>query len=420
MFIVQYIVVTVTIIYVVLFAYIKICYPFWNNQPVYHTYDIWRWVCSEPFFIYKYRPVKTKFYSPMKVTTVLYLEATAEQKSEVLLLLLSNYISNDRILLTLEQKNMDALYAGHSDTPYISFYSDKNWKVEEVNDPNSDIVQHLRILGSIFSYPVKIYYAGSPPRNTYTELPLYFMDYLCVYRELDKHRKNKVVRELFQTHEYNQRTYNPTIAGSLFKREIDLLEGVVPLVQYTTYIYYLRNLTFPPLPAHFEVVQIVPETMDLLTEFMFVQTHLDLEKTPHHLDLLSVTSLGNYVETIRQNMTYVFCLKRGEHVYATYFFRDAKTQYEDLEGNTLQFYGSICNTETAHLFYLGFLHSIYLIVKKHKEFKMMMFENLGDNTTLHTMWRNKNSPTLENKTAYYTFNWIRPGSPLRPEKCLFL
>lgn len=415
MFIFQYIIVSITLIYVVIYAYIKIKYPFWNNQPVYHTYDLWRGLYSEPFFIYKYRPVTTKFYNSVNVKTGPYLETTTAQKEEVLQLLLSNYIPNDRILLTLQERNLDAAYTGHTDTPFFSVYVDKIFRVEE-----EDVAIDNRIMGSLLSNPVQIYYQGSPKDKTYTELPLYFMDYLCVHRELETKKKSRVLRELFQTHEYNQRIYNPTIAGSLFKREIDLLEGVVPLVQYTTYIYYLRNLTFPPLPAHFEVVQIVLETMDLLTDFMFVQTHLDLEKTPHHLDFLSVTSLGNYVETIRQNMTYVFCLKRGEHVYATYFFRDAKTQYEDLEGNTLQFYGSICNTETVNLFYLGFLHSIYLIVKKHKEFKMMMFENLGDNTTLHSMWRNKNSPTLENKTAYYTFNWIRPGSPLRPEKCLFL
>ena len=159
--------------------------------------------------------------------------------------------------------------------------------------------------------------------------------------------------------------------------------------------------------------------MDLLTDFMFVQTHLDLEKS-NHLTLLSVTSLGNYVETIKQNTTYVFCLKKGSFVYGMYFFKDAKMQYEDLEGNTLHFYGSVCNTDTAKLFYWGFLHSICLIVKKQKEYKMLLFENLGDNTVLHQFWRQKNTPTLENKTAYYTFNWVWPGSPLRSEQCLFL
>ena len=419
MFIIQYIVVSVTIIYIVFYAYIKIKYPFWNNQPVYHTYDVWRGLYSEPFFIYKYRPIKTKFYNMTNVITVPYLDATVEKKRQVLDLLLSNYISNDRILLTLQEKNLDNSYVGHTDTPYLSVYIDKNFKIEENLDLSKNIVINNNVIGSLFSNSIKIYYQGSLNDKVYTELPLYYMDYLCVHRELDTNKKSRCIRELFQTHEYYQRLYNPTIQGSLFKREIDLLEGVVPLVQYTTYVYYLHNLLFPKLPAHFEVVQITSETIDLLTDFMFVQTHLDLEKS-NHLTLLSVTSLGNYVETIKQNTTYVFCLKKGSYVYGMYFFKDAKMQYEDLDGNTLQFYGSVCNTDTAQLFYLGFLYSIYFIIKKQKEFKMLLFENLGDNTVIHRMWRRKNSPTFENKTAYYTFNWIWPGSPLQPEKCLFL
>ena len=419
MFIIQYIVITVTLVYLVLLAYIKIKYPFWYHQPVYHKYDFWRGLYSEPFFLYKYRPIKTKFFNDGNVKTIPYLDATTEQKQEVLQLLQSNYISNDRILLTIQEKELDALYVGHTDTPFISFYKHKNYELVENLDISNNSILSNKIMGCILSNPVQIFYQGSRNNNVYTEVPLYYTDFLCVGRELDPSGKIKYIRELFDTHEYNKRLYNPAIIGSLFKREIDLLEGVVPLVQYITYVYYLRNVIFPALPDHFHVVHINAENLDLFTDFLYVQTHLDLEKSPH-LDLLSVTSLGNYIAMIKQGLCYVFCLKKGEHIYGTYFFRNCNIQYEDLEGDTLQFYGSICNTDTAQLFYLGFLHSTFQIMKKYPKFKMLMFENLGDNTVLHSRWRQKNSPTFENKTAYYSFNFVIPGSPLRPEKCLFL
>ena len=444
MFIIQYIIVLFTLLYVITYAYIKIKYPFWNNQPVYHNYDIWRSMYSEPFFIYNYRPIKTKFYGPFNVKTVPYLEAATQQKKEVLDLLRSNYISNDRILLTLQEKDLDASYAGHMETPYFSFYIEKNYRVLEnldisgvksveplrgselfldpfprISFANSEKDNNNRIIGCILSNPVKIHCKGSRHDKEYTELQLYYTDFLCVHRELNKNKKTKIIRELYDTHEYNQRLYNPAILGSLFKREIDLLEGIVPLVQYTTYIYYLRDVRFGPLLEHFQLVQITNETMDLLTDFMFTQTHLDLENSPHY-ELLSVTNLGNYVETIKQNMTYVFCLKKGSFVYAMYFFKDAKMQYEDLEGDTLQFYGSICNTDTVQLFYVGFLHAIHQIIKKFPSFKILMLENLGHNILLHKEWRKRNSSIFENKTAYYSFNWVHPGSPLRAENCVFL
>jgi len=421
MFIIQYIVVTVTLLYIIIYAYIKIKYPFWNVQPVYHTYDFWRAFYSTPFFIYKYRPIKTKFSNEVNVKTIPYLDATSEQKKQVLQLLQSNYISNDRILLTLLEKDLDALYGGHFDTPFISLYIEKNYGLGESLDSNT-IILNKRIIGSIISNPVHVY---CPKANVYTETPLYYTDFLCVNRELKSSKGSlgskgsKHIRELFDTHEFHQRLYNPAIAGSLFKREIDLLDGIVPIVQYITYVYYLRNMGFPPLPAHFHVVHINAENLDLLTDFLYVQTHLDLDKSAH-LDLLSVTSLGNYIAMIKQGLCHVFCLRKGEHIFATYFFRDGKMQYEDLDGDTLQFYGSMSNTDTAQLFYLGLLHSLYQIMKKYPRFKMLMFENLGDNTVLHKLWRQKNSPTFENKTAYYSYNWIHPGSPLRSEKCLFL
>jgi len=284
------------------------------------------------------------------------------------------------------------------------------------------------------SNPTKIYYKNSNTDKIYTETSLYYMDYLCIDKEENNkiyqnknennekiiQKKKKKIRELFQTHEYNQRIENSQIIGSLIKREIELFEGIVPIVEYTTYIYYLKKLNFPPLPKYYFVIQIDSENIDLLTEFLYIKTHLDLEKTPDYLSFLSITNLGNYIEMIKQNMYYVFCLKSGEFIYGMYFFKDARMQYEDIEGNTLQFYGSFMNTDFFPLFYLGFLHSIHQIVKKFPEFKMLIFENIGDNMKIHKKWREKNTPVFENKTAYYTFNWIYPSSPIIAENCLFL
>ena len=44
--------------FVLTFAYIKIRYPFWNVQPVYHTYDFWRWFYRTPFLIQRGAPLK--------------------------------------------------------------------------------------------------------------------------------------------------------------------------------------------------------------------------------------------------------------------------------------------------------------------------------------------------------------------------
>jgi hypothetical protein len=413
MFIIQYIILITTITYLTIYAYIKIKYPFWNNQPVLHSYDYWRFLYQIPFIIYKYRPIKTKFYKSNNIKTIPYLEISEEQKKEVLYLLQSNYISNDRILLTIEDKDLDGIYTGHNETSYVSLYYDIP---KYIND--FSLLEIKPLIGCICSNPINIYYQSSLDDNVYTITKFYFIDYLCIKKEQDK---KKLSRELFQTHEYNQRINNPTILCSLVKKEIDLFEGVVPLVEYNTIIYYLRDLKFSSLPQFFYVIQIEQENISILTDFLYVQTHLDLKKKHDHLKILTVIEISNYLELIKKNNYYLFCLKSGEHIYGIYFFKDAKMQYEDIEGNTLQFYGSINNTtESESLFYLGFLHSIQKIIKKFPKYKMIMFENLGDNIIINNEWRKKNTPIFENKTAYYAYNWVYPSSPLLPERCLFL
>ena len=98
-------------------------------------------------------------------------------------------------------------------------------------------------------------------------------------------------------------------------------------------------------------------------------------------------------------------------------------QYEDVEGNTLQVIGSVTQLdyhENQELFYMGFLHSLRQIVKKTPEYKMIHLENIGHNAILLRYWMEKHSSIFMNKTAYYTYNFIYPCSPISNERCIFL
>ena len=95
-------------------------------------------------------------------------------------------------------------------------------------------------------------------------------------------------------------------------------------------------------------------------------------------------------------------------------------QYEDIDGDTLQLVGSVMNCDSTKLFYDGLLHSMHHIIKKQRKYKMVLFEAIGDNATLLSLWRERNTPLFTNKSAYYTFNLIYPRSPLLAERCFVL
>jgi hypothetical protein len=130
--------------------------------------------------------------------------------------------------------------------------------------------------------------------------------------------------------------------------------------------------------------------------------------------------VGNIIALIKQRILYVFCLRNGENILGLYFIKDAKMQYEDIDGDSIQVIGSVMNCDSASLFYSGFLHSLHHIIKKQKKYKMLMIEEISDNVTLLDFWRDRNSPIFTNKTAYYTFNLVYPSSPINPEKCLII
>uniref|UniRef100_A0A6C0JNU2 Glycylpeptide N-tetradecanoyltransferase n=1 Tax=viral metagenome TaxID=1070528 RepID=A0A6C0JNU2_9ZZZZ len=419
---IEYILLVLTITFLTIYAYIKLAYPFWNNQPVFHSYDYWRFFYQTPFYIYKYRPIKTKFCEFNQIRTLPYIDTGSQQRKEICYLLKSNYIQNDRILFTLLENDLDAQYSGHNEPCFLSIYQEKKYELNKFIDPSfvsqyENIVTSLKPIGCVLSRPLHFYYIENRQHNMYTELPIYYIDIICANRELDQKKLN---RQLLQTHEYNQRIKNPVIQCSLIKKEIDLFDGVIPLIEYNTYVFYLRNLTFPPLPPHFHCTHVDIEHTDILTDFLYEQTHLDLQLSKKHFEIIAISDVGNFIALIKQNLLHAYCLRNGEHIYGFYFIKDAKMQYEDIEGDTLQIVGSIMNCDNSSLFYSGFLHSMHQIIKKQSRYKMLMFEAISDNIFLLDHWRERNSPVFSNKTAYYTFNLIYPSSPLDSQLCLIL
>lgn len=408
-----YILATTFFFYLVIFMYIKIKYPFWNLQPVFHTYDYWRYFYWTPFLIYHHRPVKTKFCDFNNVVTANLADCTDAVLDEVADLLQCYYVSSDRILHTINQMNIRTILTGIGEPSFISLYYEK-----KLDKPvqNNEITTINRPIGCITSRAFFMHYRPTLKEDMYTERSIYFIDFLCVHRE---HDTRKIARNLYQTHEYNQRTQNPNVAVSLIKKEIDLFEGVVPFVGYNSMTYYLRRNNPPDLPPDFQVIQLNSENIDILTDFLNIQTNIRFDNQPCLFDICITQHSGYYLSLINDKQLHVYCLRREGQIYGLYFFKDTKTQYDDIEGNTLQCIGSVMNSEDDGLFYSGFLHSLERI-NKSNSYKMFILEDIAHNKYILSHWSTKYTPVFTNETAYYLYNFVYPRSPIPPEKCLLL
>lgn len=418
---IQYILLSTTIVFFSIFAYIKIKYPFWNNQPVYHSYDIWRHYHNSPYIVYPYRPIKTKYCDFSNIKTTDYLEISQYEIENIVNILQCYYIPTEEIIHNIQLDDIHAYLTGQSMPSYVSMYIDIEYKVQYSKTEPETVETILKPTGCISSRSMNFYYHENTNSRTYKEIPIYFIDYLSINREKDV---KTISRKLLQTHEYNQRIKNPKVLASLIKKEIELFEGIVPLVQYHTYLFHLRNIHFPNLPAHHEVLQITSENIDIMMDFFYIQKNTT-DQNPFSFDIMVLSEIGNIIALLKQKILYVYCLRNGENILGMYFIKDAKMQYEklnqeDIENNTLQCIGSITNCESNQVFYLGYLHGLRQIIEKNRKYRMILMEEIGHNCYLVNIWRKNHTPIFINDTAYYLFNMIYPRSPVSPDKCLIL
>ena len=407
----------------IIVIYLRICYPFWSVQPLLHTYDFWRKLRTTTFPVYPNNPVKTKYTDFENIQTMPYLECSQQDKINLLNLIQCYNISTERINLTVTNTDMDAYLTGSREPSFVSFYNEIVYDCSNILV--GDITSVKNPIGTITSRSVRLYTKSVATAATsttpYDGFPLYFIDYLSTHRERDTKR---LCRNLMQTHEYNQRIKNPNVISSLFKREITLLDEVIPLVRYTTTTYNLRNNRFPVLPPHHEIIRINKENIDLLIDFINIHT-----KTEEYMfDICIFPEITTLLGLIQHNLLYVYCLRRGEDIYGYYFIKDAKIEYEDLAilggdaaaAKTLHCISSFKNTNDDRFFYLGFLHVIHDIVRLNRDYKMLILDEIGHNVKLFSQWRKKYTPIFTSKSAYYLYNLIYPYSPVSQERVMIL
>jgi hypothetical protein len=391
----------------ILFIFIKLKYPFWNTQPVFHSYDFWRYYTKTHFPIQNRYPVKTKYCDFKCVETFDYYDCTEIHKKDFINLLQCYYIPDESALFVFNLENLDAYMTGHSYPSYLSFYKE-NFYVNIQQNPSfhhSTAIENIKKpIGCISARTIHIYFFDEP-------IKFYFWDFICVKRE--KASKN-LSRFLIQTQEYKQRQYNMNnvllsndknekpILGSIFKKEVDLCEGIVSLVTYTTETFVIKNDRLKKLPHHFVLIEIGGENIDLLIDF--------LEISRKKFQVFGIAEISNLVGLIQKRLLMIYCIQKAKDIYAVYFFRDSRTQY-DGKGVLLSFCGSIHNSNSLDLFYMGFLHSLRSILKKMSLFSLLSVENISHNGFIYEKYKINSYSYGVSKSAYYLYNYVVPKQP---------
>lgn len=433
-------------------AYIKIRYPFWNIQPVYHRYDYLRQFYSTPFIICD-KSYITKFCDFVQVRTKSFYDLSNQDKMRMVDILRCNYIPSDQVIYTINAKQIDNIFTGYAEIPYVSFFVEKEYKLSKPDSINPQSVLEIETgnipFGMITS---RAFHIEISPRSSLGKesISAYFLDFVCVKRDLHPEKQSEINRKMFQTHEYNQRTKNPSVRVSFFKKEVELCHGIVPLMTYKTYIYVIPTIKLlnyyvkgtygaygvkgtygANLNKDVQVIRIYRDNLDILIDILGIYSEKGVTKDSVYddFDLRIVPDISVIIEQIKTELMYVFVLKRKNDILAYYFLKNAFTCFESHEktGNaTLSLIASFCNMNNISiyrqdLFYWGFLYVLRDIMRIRNQirYNTLYIDGISHNGIIakkFSVLTNSSPNTHEN--AYYLYNYVIPWMPvLNESKC---
>ena len=450
------------------FLYIKIRYPFWNTQPVVHTYDVWRRRFTLNAHIIQKLPYKLQFYDREKqITTFDYSRVETPDKSQIAVFLQSNYIPSDRLLSTISVPVLDVYLTGHEYPSFVSVHREGSLTVGSLTVGSltagsltgviaSRLINLYIGLAPTFSYEYPITTLRrldgrltSKPgnfRSVGAPLPAYFIDFMCVGRQVSGRQVSgrqvsgrQVSERLFHTHEYNRRIRTPDVPVSFFRKEGALCEGVVPWISYTTYTFLIPpsvgRSRVPSLPPRFVVSRIEKKHTG------WVRDIYALLESRQLFSVAVLPALGNVLALLESREWEGYCLRKGEQLYGVYFFRNAHVHYEDVDGDTLELMAavhakskfSVLQSEAADkhskcgdgrlvgkynvdLFVAGFRHAFKEATTR-VEYKILRIPSLGHNLAILAKMR---GGLVETPGALYLYNYVVPNMPVDNTDCVVL
>jgi hypothetical protein len=378
--------------------YIRIKYPFWALQPVFHFYDIYYWFINIGIIRHEL-PEKNRYVNLKNIKTINYEQVDNNLLTQFVTLIQLNYLRNNDNIFKPLKENIVPYFVGHSTKTFWSFYNEKDLLID--NKTNLTI-EDEKIIAVITSRPLHV------KINSHNKVfDVYYVDYLCVNKGW---RRKNIAPQLIQTHEYNQSHLNKKICISLFKREEELT-GIIPLTVYKTYCFNMRKWGQPQmLEARIVLLDGDKQNMYYLYNFM--------NETSGLWDIMIYPEISNLIELVNTKNIFVKMLVIDTNIEAVYIFRKSCTFIEKGK-EVLSCIASIKGHNiSVSEFIQGFKIATWSIIKTHRNFQYLVIEDISNNNYIINNISIKTYPTAVSPTAYFFYNFAY--SPFKNNKCFII
>jgi hypothetical protein len=301
----------------------------------------------------------------------------------------------------------------YGDSFLSCYYEDK---IAEVDKVFLETLDTDNLYGILASRPVIINFAKFPEKNTMIHEFLY----VCVH---DKYKNKNISRNLIQTHIYQHQSSKDIAGGYVFQKHLDLCKAVVPLVEYITYTFVLRDTPIPKLPTNYSIRSLNTTHVNLWRGiYAKILSKYEVSLLPEfHFTL-------DWLKNERYSIfTTVYKKENIEHIHGVYVFENTCISWENerLEKpHVVRLAASVDFGENADdeitLYFRGFLNCIKTYLVDKKEFGILEIPCISDNHIILERWQNKYELRNSSPSAYYLYNLIYPSSPLPPSQFFIL
>ena len=367
--------------------YIKLKFGFWSIQPVFHVYDI-HYILFPKGIIMHELPEKNKYTNFKNIETIPFSKTSKWQKTKFIHFIKVNYLRNKGNIFKPEEKNIFPYFEGHNNLCFYTYYTSD----EKILDTKTNsVITHKKIISVMTSRPLHVK-INNGEKNA--KLDVYYVDYLCVDKNF---RKNGIAPEMIQTHEYNQRHLNKSIAVSLFKREGELT-GIVPLVAYSSFGFHVNKWSKPrDLPPIYALIQISSENIHFLYDF--------LQENSKLFDIYIIPEFANILSLVNSRIFFIYIILLEGSIVSCYFFKKTSVLIDyDLE--VLTCFASV-NIGDKDIFIQGY-KSIFWKIAEKNNIGYAAIENISHNHIIINNIIIKTHPHVISPTAYFFYNFAYP------------
>lgn len=431
-----YIVLSIISIYVVFITYMKIKFPFWSKQPVFHFHKLHYFFKNDTYIFTDVSQMSAYKYLDLANIKIIPFKTEDCYKNNKFLidsyfsLIRSNYLKDKKCVFNPTNDYLkQSLICNGSSSSYISLYTKSiplyNIVQNNHNRQNSqNITLKQNVISGLTSKVIEL------NRNNNTTLYIHYVDFLCTHVD---YRKQQFTPKVIYTYAYEiMRNQNNNIQGNksrniikdndtitikntqdnsivfMFKREAEN-QSFVPYTVYSNFVFDLTffNSKYSKMKANKKYVMPSCEIkLDYInsstTEILIRAFETIKENTPHFLHIL-LSNVKNYIQS---GIFHIFIAHQNSIPCAIYVFKNncfsCNNQPVFECSSSIYFSSSLFDEVTfVNLFY----ESIQTLIDK-QSIGYLNIENLSMNNILIKNMRSVGGEMYKYKNNFYLYNYI--------------